>query len=86
MLDRHDTVAVAVALATACFAVLVAVVTAALLAGFAPATGSLPGGAPSATCREWTDDCVLCARTPQGIACSTPGIACTRGRARCLSP
>jgi hypothetical protein len=84
MLDRHDIVAVVVALTAALFAVILAVVAAALLA--APATGALPGGAPSASCREWTDGCVVCRRAPDGPACSTPGIACTRGPARCLAP
>jgi hypothetical protein len=84
MLERQDTVAVVVALTAALLAVVFAVVVAALLA--APAAGQVSGGAPSAACREWTDGCIVCARTPQGLACSTPGIACTRGPARCLRP
>ena len=42
------------------------------------------GGAPS--CSEWTDGCVVCARRPEGLACSTPGIACTRSAPKCLKP
>lgn len=37
-----------------------------------------------ATCLEWTDACVVCTRTPQGHACSTPGIACEITSPRCL--
>ena len=36
------------------------------------------------TCAEWTDGCIVCQRTPQGVACSTPGIACLREAPRCL--
>jgi hypothetical protein len=35
-------------------------------------------------CSEWTDGCVICVRRPEGLACSTPGIACTRGKLQCL--
>jgi hypothetical protein len=37
-------------------------------------------------CSEWTDGCIVCARRPEGLACSTPGIACTRSAPRCLRP
>lgn len=33
-------------------------------------------GAAHADCAEWTDLCTVCARVPEGIACSTPGVAC----------
>ena len=36
------------------------------------------------TCAEWTDGCITCQRTPQGPACSTPGIACVRETLQCL--
>jgi hypothetical protein len=83
MQERQETVGIVVALTAALFAVIVAVIVAALLA--APAAGEV-AGAPSASCQEWTDGCVVCARAPERLACSTPGIACTRGPARCLRP
>ena len=70
------TLSIAVALLVAAFAVIVSVVPQ------APAQGSAPG--PS--CAEWTDGCVVCRRVPEGLACSTPGIACTPGANRCLRP
>ena len=70
------TLSIAVALLVAAFAVIVSVVPQ------VPATGSAPG--PS--CAEWTDGCVVCRRVPEGLACSTPGIACTPGANRCLRP
>jgi hypothetical protein len=66
------TVAIVSALAAAAFAVLV---------GFA---SSSP--AALASCQEWTDGCVVCARRPEGLACSTPGIACVTGPVQCLRP
>ena len=36
------------------------------------------------SCAEWTDGCIVCQRTEQGIACSTPGTACVRGEQQCL--
>lgn len=33
-------------------------------------------GAAHPECAEWTDLCTICARVPDGIACSTPGVAC----------
>ncbi|MFD0464343.1 hypothetical protein ACFQY9_23455 [Microvirga aerilata] len=41
---------------------------------------------PGPSCAEWTNGCVVCRRTPEGLACSTPGIACTPGAPRCLRP
>ncbi|WP_134496931.1 hypothetical protein [Microvirga pakistanensis] len=41
---------------------------------------------PEPACSEWTDGCIVCARTLQGLACSTPGIACVPGAPRCLRP
>ncbi len=75
-------------------AVVVALVAALATAGFGVLAGAGVLAAPSASrstvpgpaCAEWTDGCVICTRTPQGEACSTPGIACTRGRVQCLRP
>ena len=36
------------------------------------------------TCAEWTDGCVVCQRTEQGPACSTPGIACVPREQQCM--
>ena len=34
-------------------------------------------GAAHPGCREWTDGCRICLRSPDGrVGCSTPGIAC----------
>jgi hypothetical protein len=66
------TIAIVAAAATVMLTVLVAL--------------SAPQGtAPGASCQEWTDGCVVCSRKPEGIACSTPGIACSRGPFQCLS-
>lgn len=62
------------------------VVTFAVFAGtLAPAPERASRSGPPA-CSEWTDGCIVCARRPEGLACSTPGIACTRGAQRCLKP
>jgi hypothetical protein len=84
MLERQDALGVIVAVTAALAAVLVAVVTAFALSG--PPGPRAANAAPSAACQEWTDGCVVCARTPEGQACSMPGIACTRGPAKCLKP
>jgi hypothetical protein len=68
------TVAITSALAAVMLAVLVALMP------------SSRAGGPPAMCAEWTDGCVVCRRTDQGAACSTPGIACTRGPIECLKP
>ena len=82
MMERQDALGITVAVTAALAAVLVAVVAATALQG---SPGPRAAGAPpSAACREWTDGCVVCARTPEGQACSTPGIACTRGPVQCL--
>ena len=60
-----------------------------LLANLVPAAhrgGALPAHALPAqdpTCLEWTDSCVVCSRQGEGVACSMPGIACTRGAQEC---
>ena len=36
------------------------------------------------TCAEWTDGCIVCQRTGQGLACSMPGIACVPRERQCL--
>ena len=68
---------------------LVIVLGTVALAHFLPAA---PSGIPSTpasfdgepTCAEWSDGCVICQRTNQGIACSTPGIACVPRERQCL--
>jgi hypothetical protein len=82
-MDRSEAMAVVLAVTTGLLAVLMAVVIALL-----PDRAAAPrfGGAPSAACQEWSDGCIVCARRPEGIACSMPGIACTRDAPRCLSP
>ncbi len=68
--------------------VVLLVVTFAVLAGAGAFGGpqAAQGVAAEPACAEWTDGCVVCSRTPQGLACSTPGIACTRGQPQCLKP
>lgn len=79
MLSQHDHVAVSLAVVIA-----LAVAGLGVVAG-AGAFGASPQGPRSEpACSEWTDGCVVCQRTAQGLACSTPGIACTRGPERCL--
>ena len=80
MFSRDEALAVTVSLAVALVTVILAVIAGAN-AGPQPAT---EGGPPDPACVEWTDSCVVCSRTSQGLACSTPGIACTRGAPRCL--
>ena len=68
-------------------AVMVAIATALGLLAFVLATGAAsprPASALDPACAEWSDGCVTCARTDGGLACSTPGIACTPGPQRCL--
>ena len=81
MLSPHESLAVVlavvVALTMSAFAVLAG-------AGVLEARSAGQGAAPDPACAEWTDGCVVCARRPEGLACSTPGIACTRGRIQCL--
>lgn len=72
-------------------AVTLAITVALLIAALAVISGATAGppaaaegGPPDPACLEWTDSCVVCSRTPGGMACSTPGIACTAGAPRCL--
>lgn len=78
---REEALAVALVVVIA----LASVTLATIAAGSASLAGMRDAG-PEPTCVEWTDDCVVCRRTPQGPACSTPGIACLRGPMRCLRP
>jgi hypothetical protein len=71
------------AVTTALTAALSSVVLAVLVGVFA---SSRPTPAVDAACQEWTDGCVICARTTTGLACSTPGIACVTGPVQCLRP
>ncbi|MCG7393326.1 hypothetical protein MHY87_10455 [Microvirga sp. ACRRW] len=74
------------------FAVALAAIIALMIVAFAVVAGaSTPARSQGETagepaCSEWTDGCIVCARTPQGLACSTPGIACVRKAPRCLKP
>lgn len=43
-------------------------------------------GAAHPECAEWTDRCTICARVPDGIACSTPGVACLPQAVICGRP
>ena len=77
---------------TELFAVLLAAVVALVIVAFAVVAGASTSpraegqAQPAPACSEWTDGCIVCARTAQGLACSTPGIACTRSAPRCLKP
>jgi len=74
------------------YAIVLAAIIALVIVAFAVAAGvstparSQENVAGEPACSEWTDGCIVCARTAQGLACSTPGIACTRGAPRCLKP
>jgi hypothetical protein len=78
---RDQALAVSLAILVALVVTTLAVLAAALAAS--PEAGQ---AAREPTCSEWTDGCIVCARTPQGLACSTPGIACVRQAPRCLKP
>jgi hypothetical protein len=59
------------------------------LAHVLPGRPSGPPSTPAAfegepTCAEWSDGCVICQRVDEGIACSTPGIACVPQERQCL--
>jgi hypothetical protein len=71
------TLSILVALAVTAFAVLAGT-------GVFAAAPAAQNNTPPPGCSEWTDGCVICVRRPEGLACSTPGIACTRGRQQCL--
>lgn len=83
MLSQDEFIAVVTALTVA-----LALVFTLALAG--PSTPVQATGAPTASasgpagCLEWTDGCVVCQRNGTDVACSTPGIACTRGAQQCL--
>ncbi|AWM88104.1 hypothetical protein C4E04_16030 [Microvirga sp. 17 mud 1-3] len=67
---------------TTAIVVALAVTVLAVLAG----TLATPHAGPPASCREWSDGCMVCRRLPAGTAaCSTPGIACVPGPLRCLA-
>jgi len=81
MPGRDEALAVTLSIAVALLIVILAVV-----AGASAGPASTQGGPPGPTCAEWTDSCVICRRTPEGLACSTPGIACVPSAPRCLRP
>jgi hypothetical protein len=83
--SSDESLAVSIAIATVLAAVLLAVLVAA--GGlFGDRSASAEDAVESPACSEWTDGCVVCAGRPEGLACSTPGIACTRSVPRCLKP
>ena len=70
-------------------ALLLVVGTVALAHWLPAATPASPPSTPAAfegepTCAEWSDGCIVCQRTNQGLACSTPGIACVPRDRQCL--
>jgi hypothetical protein len=75
MPTEHEVLAVTIAIVSALAAVALSV-----LVGFASGPDTL------ASCQEWTDGCVVCARRADGVACSTPGIACVADKVQCLRP
>jgi len=81
MPPRDEALAVSLAILTALLVTMTAV-----LAGTLQAPRPAQGAVPEPACSEWTDGCIVCARTPQGLACSTPGIACVHQAPRCLKP
>jgi hypothetical protein len=81
MPGRDEALAVSLAILVA-----LAVTMLAVLAGAFATPQETSRTTPEPSCSEWTDGCIVCARTPQGLACSTPGIACTRSAPRCLKP
>ncbi|MBB3017506.1 putative membrane protein YgcG [Microvirga lupini] len=82
MLSRDETLAVVISIATALLVVTFAIIAGAAMEARTPGQDLTPG--PS--CAEWTNGCVVCRRVPEGLACSTPGIACVPGAQRCLRP
>ncbi|HEV2566725.1 MAG TPA: hypothetical protein VGU19_16755 [Microvirga sp.] len=80
MLARDEALAVVISIAVT-LAIMVLAVIVGASAGPPP---TAEGGPPDPACVEWTDSCVVCSRTAQGLACSTPGIACTPAAPRCL--
>jgi len=80
MLSRDESLAVTLSIAVALLAATLAI----LFSLSTEPQGATQDGAPDPTCLEWTDSCVVCSRTSQGLACSTPGIACTPSAPRCL--
>lgn len=81
MLARDEALAVSLAILTALMMTVLGLMAGALAGS--PAVGQADS---EPACSEWTDGCIVCARTPQGLACSTPGIACVRQAPRCLRP
>jgi hypothetical protein len=41
---------------------------------------------PNASCTAWTDGCRSCGSGPDGVFCSTAGIACQPSRPHCTRP
>jgi hypothetical protein len=82
-MSRDEALAIVIAISVALCVAMAAVV----MAMTAPRALPIDAAAyleQNADCVSATDSCVVCTRTGAGIACSTPGIACQRGAARCL--
>ncbi len=79
---RDDAIVILLALVI----VLGTVALANLLPGAGPTAPASTAAGPETdrTCLEWTDGCVVCQRTQEGRACSTPGIACVRQEPQCV--
>ncbi|WP_414473208.1 hypothetical protein [Microvirga sp. M2] len=78
---RDEALAVSLAILTALMVTVLALIVGAL-------AGSQTSGQATSepACSEWTNGCIVCARTAQGLACSTPGIACVPTAPRCVRP
>ncbi|HLM38447.1 MAG TPA: hypothetical protein VK434_02475 [Microvirga sp.] len=81
MPTQHDALAVTLAVVLALAVALLAAVAG---AGVFEPRPRAQGAAPDPNCAEWSDGCVICLGAPTGPACSTPGIACTRGPMQCV--
>jgi hypothetical protein len=82
MPSRHDDI---VGLILALVIVLGTVALAHVLPAATSASPPQPASFDNKTsCAEWTDGCVVCQRTGEGLACSTPGIACVPRERQCL--
>ena len=77
---RDDIIGFALALALVLGTVALAHVLPAATSASPPSTPAFD----SETCAEWTDGCIVCQRTSEGLACSTPGIACVPRERQCL--
>ncbi|MEZ0169480.1 hypothetical protein [Microvirga sp. TS319] len=82
---RDEALAVSLAIVTALMVTVLALLVGAL-AGSQASSRASGQAASEPACSEWTNGCIVCARTAQGFACSTPGIACIPKTPHCLKP